>query len=327
MPIASILGSEGSHGLLRWPIPEEFVSSPAVAYRNRFAVALSQRSVTKIVESFVYLSAGKMDRLVKIACRAVDAAPLRGIGLELGSGCGLLSAIIARQPQVEAMLAVEVCEESAGRLVPKVASSILNGQREKVVPVVGSFDDLRLPADSIDFIVEIDSFHHSDDLVRTFGECHRVLKPGGRVLCLDRCHPNHISDAEVDEMLSQVYSKRFLTQNFYPPDVILTRRENGEHEYRLFEWENAFRAAGLRLHKARRLMKEVPAVKAVKGCLSLFPSRLRRMLYQTDNATFRTTFEWLTQPFRALSTQTEFGHPVFAPKETTVFLLEKPATR
>jgi SAM-dependent methyltransferase len=310
--------------LLRWPLPDEFVSSPAVAYRNRFATALSQRPVPEIVESFVYLSAEKMQRLVKVGCRAVNAAPLKGVGLELGSGCGLLSATVARDPEVRSIFAVECCEESVNRLIPKVAAAILAERRHKVVPVVGSFDDLRLPAASIDFIVEVDSFHHSDDLVKTLGECFRVLKPGGRVLCFDRCHPDHVTDADVDRMLSEVYSKRFLEANFYPPDVTLTRRDNGEHEYRLFEWKAAFSAAGLRLVNARRLVKEVTGRKALKGCLSALPAGIRRKVYQTDNATLRTTFEWLSQPFRVFFTRTEFGRPVFAPKETTVFLLEKP---
>ncbi len=310
--------------LVRWPVPEAFTSSPAVAYRNRFALALAERSVPEIVESFVYLSSADMHRLVQVAMRSVAAAPFRGVGLELGSGCGLLSATVARDPGVEAMLAVEICEQIAHSLIPRVAGGVLGEQRDKVIPVVGSFDDLRIPDNSVDFIVEIDSLHHSDDLIRTLSECHRVLKPGGRVLCLDRCHPNSVTDQEVDRMLSEVYSRRFLIQNAYPPDVKLTRRENGEHEYRLFEWQGAFQAAGLRLVRARRLVKQVPLRRALKGLLHTLPERLRRMLYQTENATLRDSLAWTIQGLRTRFIRTEFSRPLLAPKATTVFLLEKP---
>jgi ubiquinone/menaquinone biosynthesis C-methylase UbiE len=309
--------------VLRWPVPEEFTSSPAVAYRNRFALALSTRSVPEIVESFVYLSPAEMKRLVHVARTSVGAPPFRGVGMELGSGCGLLSATIAREPGVEAMLAVEICEQVAASLIPKVASGVLQNSADKVTPVVGSFDDLQVPDNSIDFIVEIDSFHHSDDLPRTVSECSRVLKPGGRLMCLDRCHSNSVSDADVERMLSEVYSRRFLIQNAYPPDIKLTRRENGEHEYRLFEWQAAFKSAGLRLVRTRKLIKEVPLRKAVKGVLGLFPAPLRRAVYQTDNATIRETFTWMAQPVRNRFATSEFGRPLLAPKATTVFLLEK----
>src|SRR4051812_48656508 len=76
---------------LRWPLPEEFVSSPEVAYRNLFAETLSRRGVDEILDRFVYLNSRQMQRLVEVGCRAVAAPELRGVGVELGAGCGLLS--------------------------------------------------------------------------------------------------------------------------------------------------------------------------------------------------------------------------------------------
>jgi SAM-dependent methyltransferase len=314
----------GGETAVRWPLPDEFVSSPEVAYRNRFAEALSQKSVEEIVARFVYLAPEQMRRLVETGCRAVGAPSLRGTGLELGAGCGLLSSTVAGLPGVERVIAVEVCEEAVRSLIPKVARGLLGNASNKVVPVIGSFDDVRLRDNSVDFIVEIDSFHHSGDLARTFGECHRVLRPGGVAICFDRCHPDSLSDEEVDRMLSEVYSEHFLAANHYPPGVTLTRRQNGEHEYRLFEWKSGFEKAGLKLLKAASLAKEVPFRKAVKGCLSVTPGPVRRLVYQTDNADLTTTWEWIAQPFRTVFSSAQFGRAVLAPKETSVFLLEKP---
>ena len=55
-------------------------------------------------------------------------------------------------------------------------------------------------------------------------ECARVLKPGGLLLCFDRCHDDSVSDADVERLLSKVYSRDFLVANCYPPDITLTRR-------------------------------------------------------------------------------------------------------
>jgi SAM-dependent methyltransferase len=208
-------------------------------------------------------------------------------------------------------------------VMPKVAERVLGAQASKVAPVVGSFDDIRLPDASVDFIVEIDSLHHSDDLAATLRECARVLRPGGRMLCFDRCHSNDVTDREVDLMLSQVYSEDFLRKNHYPSGIRMTRRDNGEHEYRLYEWEDAFRSAGLKLAGARKFIWSVRPALALKGCLSLLPRAVTRHIYRTDNADLRTTFQWLRQPLIRMHKDPFFGAPVLAPKETTVFLLTR----
>ena len=141
------------------------------------------------------------------------------------------------------------------------------------------------------------------------------------MILFDRCHPDTLTDAEVDAMLEEVYSDHFLASNHYPPGIRLTRRENGEHEYRFFEWKRSFEEAGLILRGAKTLVKEVPLLKAVKGCLSLAPRALRRLAYQTDNAGLGTTWQWATQCLRIPTTQ--FGRALLAPKDTTVFRLEK----
>jgi SAM-dependent methyltransferase len=233
--------SKQTGDVLRWPLPSELVSSPPVAYRNAFAKALAQESAPEIVKSYVLLSLEQMEWLYAFACRHLLPSGLCGRGIELGAGCGLLSSVVARDPKVEVVYAVEVCDVMATLVIPKVAAYVLGERGRKVVPVVGSFDDLRFSAGSIDFAVEISSLHHSDDLAKTLAECARVLKRGGILLCFDRCQPNRITDAEVNAMLSKVYPREFLVANHYPPDIRLTRRENGEHEYRLFEWQTAFR--------------------------------------------------------------------------------------
>ncbi len=242
--------------VIRWPVPQELQSSAAVEYRTDFAQTLAKRSVPEIISSYVYMSASSMDRMLALASRHLLSEPLGGVGIELGAGCGLLASVVAKKKAVETVLAVEVCEQMASLVIPKVASFVLGKEANKIVPVVGSFDYLRLPANSVDFAVEIDSFHHSDNLSVTLSECARVLKPGGLLLCFDRSHPNTVTDDDVEQMLSQVYSREFLLANSYPPDIVLTRRGNGEHEYRLFEWKSAFDTAGLKLIKTIEFSEE-----------------------------------------------------------------------
>lgn len=316
------ISSSSSVGdIVRWPVPEEFLSAPAVEYRNRFAMELARRDLLHLVTSYVYMGPKQMARLVGLAQRYM-AIEFAGDGLELGAGCGLLGATVATSPKVKSLVSVEICEEMIRRVIPKVAAGVLGQQRTKVMPVFGSFNDIQLPDSSIDFIVEIDSFHHSDDLPRTLSECHRVLKPGGFLLCFDRCHANTVTDEQVEQMLSEVYSRKFLEANHYPPDVTLTRRDNGEHEYRFYEWQAAFESSGLELVRVRRFIREIRFALVVKAFLQWLPVAVRRRLYGTENANWRVIPRWIAQ-HRAWFQRTEFGRPILSPTETTVFLLRK----
>ena len=48
-------------------------------------------------------------------------------------------------------------------------------------------------------------------------------------------------------MLNIKYNKEFLIRNYRPINTVLTRKENGEHEYRFFEWRKFFYEAGFDL--------------------------------------------------------------------------------
>ena len=205
-------------------------------------------------------------------------------------------------------------------VIPKVSTWILGRDARKIIPVSGSFDDIHLASDSLDFAVEIDSLHHSRNLERTLHECARVLKPGGILVCLDRCHPNSLTDAQVEAMLDRVYPKEFLVANHYPPEVTLTRRDNGEHEYRMFEWERAFKGAGFRLAKTVHFRKEISWRIALKGALRRLPGALGARFRTSKSEAQQASSLWLRQLLGRLISRRD----LLAPKEATAFLLEKP---
>lgn len=308
---------------LRWPVPDALRAAPAVTLRDHFALQLAARPAENIAERYVYMFPWQMAELVRLVERRYLPHPLRGRGIELGAGCGVLAAVAAARPDVEAVIALEVCEQVTARLVPVLAAHVLGGDADKVIPVVGSFDDLRIPDNSLDFAIENDSLHHSDDLAVTIGECARVLKPGGYLLCFDRCHDNSVTDAEVDRLLSKVYGPEFLVAHGYPPEMRLTRRDNGEHEYREFEWRRAGERAGLVLDVVQPVVGRVTLKKAVKGLCSRLPWSLRRRLYQTDNATPEHTAAWIRQYLRGFRLGRR-SQDALAPKSTTVLVFRKP---
>jgi len=78
------------------------------------------------------------------------------------------------------------------------------------MPIVGNFDVIKLEDKSLHFIVEFDSLHHSFDLNKTTLVSARILKPGAKLLAIERTHWS-ISRQRRNELESTVYSKKFFT--------------------------------------------------------------------------------------------------------------------
>ncbi|WP_372716714.1 class I SAM-dependent methyltransferase [Novipirellula sp.] len=305
---------------IRWPIEAALESAVKVSYRNQLATQLADESAEVISRRYVYMTEATMSELVDLVEQNLLEQPLQGYGIELGSGCALLAAVAAKRANVKAVMGLEVCE-NFDVLIQIVAASVLGKDATKVVPVIGSFDDLRIPDNSLDFAVEHDSLHHSDNLARSMTECARVLKPGGVLICFDRCHPNSVTDDDVNTMLDHVYSPHFLKANGYPSDIVLTRRENGEHEYRLFEWEAAAKTAGLEFTRRCEFHKRITFKKAAKGVISLFPNPIRKKWGVNKDCDLASTRKWVSQRLQAFNSDPD---DMLAPKQTTVMIFTKP---
>lgn len=172
---------------------------------------------------------------------------IHGVGIDLGGGVGCISSTLAKNENIEKIYCVEISEATVKLCHPIVKKKILENNTSKVQSVIGDFDQLELPDNSIDFAVSWDSMHHSLDPVKTFQECKRVLKPNGIFVIVDRAHNNSTSDSEIERMLNIQYDENFLKKNYRPDNLILTRKENGEHEYRFFEWKSFFNESGFEL--------------------------------------------------------------------------------
>ena len=120
---------------------------------------------------------------------------------------------------------------------------------DKVISVNGSFDELNLKNNSIDFCIAWDAMHHSRNIIKTLVESRRVLKKSGKMIIIDRGHDNETPNKEINRMLNIKYSKSFLKENYLPLNKILTRKMNGENEYRFFEWEEFFKKSRFKVVK------------------------------------------------------------------------------
>lgn len=245
-----------------------------VSGRNSFAVHFSKTSTDNIVQNHIYMPMKDMENILNRVLKYTDTNKyIRGTGLELGAGIAALSALFSRNKYVKEIYAVELVPKITKLLQPKVIEKY--GDPNKVIPVVGSFDDIKLPDHSVDFIIEYDSLHHSFNLSSTIEESYRVLRRNGILLALDRAHYQGSDPRVMGNAMNVVYSKEFLKKNGYPEDMHLTRKDNGEHEIYENEYIRDFYAAGFTNVKRYRFLK-VTLRQLAYSVITMIPFRFRK---------------------------------------------------
>ncbi|TSC89033.1 MAG: Uncharacterized protein G01um10142_540 [Parcubacteria group bacterium Gr01-1014_2] len=236
--------------ILHWSINLELKKEAAEHYRTRFAVNLKDKEPLEIIRQVTFdgvapnIKIEDIESFFSFVERKFLKGKIRGVGLEVGSGPGTLSSVLAKRDSVEKMYAVEVCRPIVELLMPKVAGYVLGSRESKVIGAIGSFDNIELPDESIDFIFDFFSLHHSDNLEKTLKECNRVLKKGGFIFCFDKARPDYFTRQDLDELLDSEYDDEFKKQIGRPVNQKFTRRMNDEKEYRLKDWLYAFRDSG-----------------------------------------------------------------------------------
>jgi ubiquinone/menaquinone biosynthesis C-methylase UbiE len=222
-------------------------------YRGNQLLAknISSKGYHGIIAEYVYVTPTDIQKILCAVPGAWEA--FHGKGIDLGGGVACISSTIAQKSSVENIICVEVTEEVVKLCQPIVKAEILEHDQHKVISCIGDFNRLELEPNSLDFAVAWGSLPHSYQLVDTLVECRRVLKPEGLLVVIERAHDNSTPEAEINRLLNIQYDEAFffLTRTYRDSGMILTRRDNGEHEYRYAEWAEAFRSAGFQMQSAR----------------------------------------------------------------------------
>lgn len=266
--------------VLNWHINPELKKEAEEHYRTRFALDLKDQDPLTIIRQITFdgvapnIEIKDIENLFDFVDKNFLKRKIKGIGLEVGSGPGTFSSVLAKRNAVEKMYAVEVCEPIVKLLMPRVAGHILNGRTDKVIGAVGSFDNMELPDESVDFVFDFFSLHHSDNLEKTLKECFRILKKGGFVFCFDKARPDYFTEKDLEELLDAEYDENDKVFFGWPSGQKMTRRMNGEKEYRLKDWFSAFKESGFSkaeyFYLARTISKN-QIFKAIKIFLSNLP--------------------------------------------------------
>ncbi len=111
--------------------------------------------------------------------------PAGGVALDIATGTGDLALELSRQGS-RTVVGVDFCPEMMLAATEKIERSAPGA---KIVFVTGDAMELPFASDTFDCIVNGFMLRNVADLPTTFNELLRVLKPGGRLACLDLTPP------------------------------------------------------------------------------------------------------------------------------------------
>jgi SAM-dependent methyltransferase len=192
--------------------------------------------------------ARELDDLVR------DVAP-RGVGADLAAGTlWAVPRLVAHGAEI--VYAVEYSEHRLLKLGPGVLAHY--GVRpEQVVLCLGSFYDLRLDDQSLDFVLLAQALHHADRPEALLREVRRVLKPGGTLYVIGE---HLVSDPRQERRLRRKLAGSLpasLQVRLFGPSLQQSPAELpvdpvlGDHLYRRRDYDRMLAATGFSLRSER----------------------------------------------------------------------------
>lgn len=136
------------------------------------------------MESYLQKSGLLYDLKICVECLKNDfKIELCGVGIDLAAGNLWAASYLFNMGKIEKLYCLEY---SRHRLL-KIGKEVLehyNVPQDKISLVLGSFYDLHVSDNSLDFVFLSQAFHHADSPDKLLSEIHRVLKPNGVVIII-----------------------------------------------------------------------------------------------------------------------------------------------
>ncbi len=137
------------------------------------------------VESFVKRFE-QNDREAYAAREAITAALELKPGMrvaDVGAGTGFYARLFAGQVGPEGKVyAVDISPAFLKHIAERARK---DGQDKVIETILGTQDDTKLPAGSLDLVFTSDTYHHFEKPERVLATIHKALKPGGRLAVVD----------------------------------------------------------------------------------------------------------------------------------------------
>lgn len=195
---------------------------------------------------------------------------IKGNGAELASGIQWLTAYLIKRfgVQIDKFYSIDYSEKNIFNLGQRLLE-YYKICKNKLILCLGSFYEIKLPNENLDFIIMSQAFHHADNPDKLLQEVHRVLKKDGFLIMIGelfisktryfKCYLNYV----ISLIVSSKYFPYLLVNRFsifkrlklkkligsfqeiyFPPDPVL-----GDHYYLKSQYEKFFSRNGFNFYR------------------------------------------------------------------------------
>lgn len=103
--------------------------------------------------------------------------------LDVAAGVGYTSAIISKYKDVNKIYCLDISKHRLEKISPVIFSQY-QAITEKIIRVVGSFYDIKIPDKSIDIVIMSQAFHHALNPHDLLSEVYRIMKNDGYIIVI-----------------------------------------------------------------------------------------------------------------------------------------------
>jgi SAM-dependent methyltransferase len=155
------------------------LSGWTVAQSRVHPVSGRQYATTMGVEGAAWLDRRERDREEEpdLGLRLLKVAKGSTVG-DVGAGSGYMSTRLAKLVGPQGRVYAEDIQPGMLQLLQQNA---VKAKVSNIVPVLGTLDDPKLPADTLDLIIMVDVYHEFSEPQKMLQRMREALKPGGRL--------------------------------------------------------------------------------------------------------------------------------------------------
>ena len=178
--------------------------------------------IARIYDPMNHLMSFGFDRKWRVVAARYLAMGTGEVGLDLGAGTADLSiAVIRRSGAGTRMIGMDITPEMLELGKAKVARL---GLQDRIELRVGDAEQIDLPDNSVDGCCSAFTMRNLTDIRQGFKEMLRVVKPEGRVVCLEISHPPgkvfgmlfHFYFYRLAPLFGSIIGKAFEEYNYLP---------------------------------------------------------------------------------------------------------------
>ena len=138
-----------------------------------------------------------------------DLAEIKEGSMVADIGCheGYLTVHLSKRIGERGMVyAVDVREDRLDNLRENLEERNL----KNVKPILGDYDNPKLPKELLDAVIVMDTYHEIEDYMKVLSHIEKALKPGGRILVLEKLKEHSKNKSRDDQMDSHTLSAKYV---------------------------------------------------------------------------------------------------------------------